>query len=642
MKNSKPFQALRQNSIPERMSETTGKKSRKMRSNDPHLLLGCSIAGLTIIMMSGSVSGQSAYTGSWENFTVISAAGVTNTGPSIVFGNIGLYPTPSITGFPPGLVANGTVYGPSPLTQIAQGDSRLTWVSLMNSSSSGNLSGIDLGSFGSSGTSAALVPDVYTFDTSAQLTGTLELNANVPNAVFVFQIGTTLTTASDARVVITGEHADCAKVYWQVGSSATLGTRTAFLGNILADISITFNTGATLLNGRAIALTGAVTLDSNSLATVEEVCVTGPGSGPGSVIVLTPDMLTPDELTAIFQMGFSAAAAQNLNIQRHLELARRTVRGSTPQSQFAPAPTGSKGGMFDSKSGLSDSKSGLTEQNAMTPQNRSWGVYLEGTDASASVDRSATAGGYEFDTRGVTLGADRRVNDNFLFGILGSYNSLDANFSSGGGIEGESYKAAIYATLFKDGWFVDALIGAGRNSYDTSRPSLLGFAEASPDGWELDTMLNAGYDIQRGNWTITPTASAAYTRVTLNSFTETGSLSPLRFPTQTQDSLRTDLGVKVAYSANFNNGMVLTPQVRVAWQHEFLDSTQSIASGFVGFPGSSFNTYGPDIDRDRLMLSAGLNVQFTPTLNAYAYYDGQLGNSNISTHSVTVGVRLEF
>lgn len=353
-------------------------------------------------------------------------------------------------------------------------------------------------------------------------------------------------------------------------------------------------------------------------------------------------MLTPDELTAIFQMGFSAAAAQNLNIQRHLESVRRGGGGSTTRSQFVPYPNDSKSGLSGGKSGLNDSKSGLMEQTVTDGQDRLWSVYLEGTGASASVDSSTNASGYDFDMRGVTLGADRRVNDNFVFGVLGSYNSLEANLSNRGSIEGDSYKGAIYATVFKDGWFVDALIGAGYNSYDTTRSSMLGFAEGSPDGWELNTLINVGYDIRNGNWTITPMASASYTRVTLNSFTETGSLAPLRFPTQNQDSLRTDLGVKISYSAIMNNGMVITPHVRLAWQHEFLDSTQSIDSGFVSAPGSTFTTYGSDMDRDHALLSAGLNVQITPTVNVYAYYDGQLGSSNSNSHSATVGVRVEF
>jgi len=110
-----------------------------------------------------------------------------------------------------------------------------------------------------------LLPGVYKFDSSAQLTGALTLNLlNNTDSLFVFQIGSTLTTASNSSVgMING--ADCCNVFWQIGSSATLGTNTDFRGNILAFTSITLNTGADITDGRALALNGAVTLDTNNI-----------------------------------------------------------------------------------------------------------------------------------------------------------------------------------------------------------------------------------------------------------------------------------------------------------------------------------------------------------------------------------------
>jgi type VI secretion system secreted protein VgrG len=123
-----------------------------------------------------------------------------------------------------------------------------------------DLSGQDLGGL-------TLQPGVYFFSSSAQLTGTLTLNnLGDPDAQFVFQIGSTLTTASDSSVVTIngGSIAGCT-VFWQVGSSATLGTDTAFEGHILALASITMNTNATILEGSALAQNGAVTLDTNTI-----------------------------------------------------------------------------------------------------------------------------------------------------------------------------------------------------------------------------------------------------------------------------------------------------------------------------------------------------------------------------------------
>ena len=125
-----------------------------------------------------------------------------------------------------------------------------------------NLTGQDLGGM-------TLLPGVYRFDSSAQLTGTLTLNllGNL-DSLFIFQIGSTLTTASDSSVVaINGVGGPtCCNVFWQVGSSATLGTDTDFLGNILTLTSITLNTGANITDGRALALNGAVTLNTNNIS----------------------------------------------------------------------------------------------------------------------------------------------------------------------------------------------------------------------------------------------------------------------------------------------------------------------------------------------------------------------------------------
>lgn len=120
------------------------------------------------------------------------------------------------------------------------------------------LTGQDLGGM-------TLKPGVYTFASSAFLTGTLTLDAQGdPNALFVFQMGSTLITASDS-LVTTINGADGCNVYWQVGSSATLGTGTDFTGHIVALTSITLTTGASITDGSALALNGAVTMDSNMI-----------------------------------------------------------------------------------------------------------------------------------------------------------------------------------------------------------------------------------------------------------------------------------------------------------------------------------------------------------------------------------------
>ena len=194
--------------------------------------------------------------GTAQSFGVLGGSTVTNTGPSVVQGDLGVSPGTAITGFPPGTVL-GAIHDNDAVAAQAQADLTTAYNQAAGQPCDEDLTGQDLGGL-------TLTPGVYCFDTSAQLTGALTLDAEGnPNAVFVFQIGSTLTTASASSVNLINGASPC-NVFWQVGSSATLGTDTDFVGTIMALTSITLNNGADI-NGRALARNGAVTMDTNDV-----------------------------------------------------------------------------------------------------------------------------------------------------------------------------------------------------------------------------------------------------------------------------------------------------------------------------------------------------------------------------------------
>jgi hypothetical protein len=232
----------------------------------PIAVIGTLLFGLTI---AANVSASSAINlGAAKQFAVLAASTVTNTGPSVINGDLGTSPGSSVTGFPPGIV-NGTIHAADGVSGQAQSDLTVAYNNAAGQSCNSDLTGQDLGGM-------TLVAGVYCFSSSAGLTGALKLNAQGnASARFIFQIGSTLTTASSSSVSLINGARPC-NVFWQIGDSATLGTSTSFVGNIMAMQSITMTTGATL-KGRALARSAAVTLDTNVIT--KSACDTNDAGG---------------------------------------------------------------------------------------------------------------------------------------------------------------------------------------------------------------------------------------------------------------------------------------------------------------------------------------------------------------------------
>jgi hypothetical protein len=251
--------------------------------------------------------------GTANSFAVLAASAVTSTGPTVIAGGyVGLSPNTlsSVTGFPAGIVNSPyAIEAANAVTLLAQSDLSTAFSTAAGlAPAGGNLTGQNLGGL-------TLTPGVYKFDSSAFLTGTLTLNdLGNPDAVFVFQIGSTLITASGSSIKTINDPDVGAvpgvSVFWQVGSSATLGTGTDFEGNILAYASITDNGGSTV-DGRLLAETAAVTLNDTVITVpLPEEQETGllPGELPGGLNASAPDtgstlLLLGSGLAALFALG---------------------------------------------------------------------------------------------------------------------------------------------------------------------------------------------------------------------------------------------------------------------------------------------------------------------------------------------------
>ena len=312
--------------------------NRSVRPTRATAAIGVAIALAAMLARPAPVHGATATIGlgAAGSFAVLAGTGITNTGPTVVNGDIGTFPTPSETGFG-SLTLNGSNHVADAVSQQAKVDLTTAY---NQAAGSGPATAVatELGG-------TTLTPGVYKSPTLA-ITGTLTLNTlGDPSAVFVFQASSTFVTATASSVVVLNGGTAC-NVFWQVGSSATLGTSSTLIGSVLASTSITATTGATV-QGRLLASNGAVTLDTNTItrpacAPSAAPITTTPSAAPSTTagVVVPASVVAPPETTAV-PTSSSAPATTATTAAASVPLAATPtpvtavpVKGDVPQVAF--------------------------------------------------------------------------------------------------------------------------------------------------------------------------------------------------------------------------------------------------------------------------------------------------------------------
>jgi len=188
---------------------------------------------------------------------------------------------------------------------------------------------------------------------------------------------------------------------------------------------------------------------------------------------------------------------------------------------------------------------------------------------------------------------------------------------------------------------VDTAVNGGLNGYDTHRTGLQGQANGQTNGGEFNGLFNTGYDFRKGAFIFGPTASFNYTYVGTGGFIERGSLAPLDIHGGSEESIRTAIGFKLRYDWKVGT-VLIKPEVRAAWQHEYGDTTYALDSNFANGAGGAFTVEGPELGRDSALLSGGFAIQWSDRFSTYVFYDGELGRTNYHVSSVSGGCRLDF
>jgi len=603
------------------------------------------------------------------SFAILGGSAITNTGPSVITGNVGLSPGTAINGFPPGIVVPPSAIFNSDATAI---EAQIQLFNLYNNLSAmpatQDLSGQNLGGL-------TLTPGVYNFSAAAQLTGSLTLNGlGNPNAVFVFNIGSALTTASASSILLING-AQGGNVFFRVGSSATLGTTTAFVGDIVALTSITLDTGAGIDCGAALAHNGAVTLDDNTITvcmasitpissilagllsinqlavanTLDNFIAAGGVLPPAFLNLLTT--LSPAALAAALTQlsGEAATAAPPAAIQAMNSFLALVVSPFDDREVTAnppnQAPLVYKASLYKAPVGF------------VAPDPRRWSTWIAAYGGAGVTDGDVVVGSHErsVDTYGVALGMDYSVMPTTIgFALAGGGTNFGLSDGLGGG-SSDLFQAAIYSRTYFNAAYVAAALAYGWDRVSTSRYVTLAGSDnltAAFSGEQIAGRIESGYRFAMPNmagwagrgWFVPYGALQAQAFFT-PSYSEgaapgSSSVFALNYASQTTTDTRTELGVWFDRIIALDDGALVALRTRTAWAHDYW-SGLDINAAFQTVPGSSFTVTGAVPAANSLLASAGAEIAFKNGFSIDCWLDTQLAAQS-QTYSGNARLRYSF
>ncbi|MDP3939635.1 MAG: ice-binding family protein [Deltaproteobacteria bacterium] len=649
--------------------------------------LAATVAALALVPI-GIFNASDVVAQELESFAILSGQTITNTGPTTILGNIGVFPGSTFTGAG-SVTQTGETYLATALAGRMQDDLTTLYNVLAGrpTSAGGNLTGQELGGL-------TLQPGVYNFDTSAGLSvgQTLILDGNGdPNAVFIFNIGSTLTLGTGSTVQLVGG-VEGSNVFYRVGSSATLGTASVMEGQIVALTSISLLTGAVIDCGAALARNGSVTLDTNTIqicdlaappitppiipvitpvvtpptppgvtppttpvaippanpvvvAEALDDFVAGGGTLPPGIAIL-PLVLTPTELADVLAelsgevgTGVSPSGMQAMNAFIDLTLSDRSGPMMTiapPPIPPQPAPPATVSVLGYGPGDVPASNLPFSGSYTALPQ-QTWGIWVAGFGERSVTKGSATLGTHRRTSEllGGALGVDYYLDPDttigFAVGVSGTRFGLSDDFGSG---TMTTYHAGIHARREFDAAYLAGALAYGYSDVSTHRTVTIAGIDrfaADFDAHNVGGHIEAGY---RLGW-ITPYAALRGQSLRTPAYSETtvagASTFALDYAARTATSLRSELGAEVEWSDTVNEDTTLVLRLRGAWAHE-LSSKTDVNASFQRVAGPSFTVAGAKPDRDSLLLSAGAEVR---TRDGF-YVAGSL-NSSFASNAYTYG-----
>jgi outer membrane autotransporter protein len=536
-----------------------------------------------------------------------------------------------------------------------------------------NLSGQDLGGL-------TLVPGVYNFGSSAQLTGTLTLNGlNNPNSVFIFNIGSTLTTASASAISLINM-AQGANVFWRVGSSATLGTSTSFAGDILALTSITLVTSASITCGAAWARNGAVTLDTNKISLC--ALISGAPGAPGGVV------LGPTGFPLFTSLLPSSASVNDFSVATGLDsaigsgvtvpLSFLNLFNLTP-SELANALT-----QLSGEAGTGAQESGFRMMNSFlsllanpfaenrglaperprpplvykapiykapaAPEPRRWSVWGAAYGGGGNINGDPNGvGSNNLTTRdfGFATGLDYRVAPDTAVGFALAGGGTSWGLAAGlGGGRSDVFQAGLYGLQQYGAAYLSGALAYGSYWANTSRTLTFAGSDtlsASYNAQSFGGRLEGGYRLTPWApfsvmpFSVIPFGVIPYAAVQAESFrtpgySESGSLGApdpfaLSYAAQTATLVRSELGSRFDHGFAQADGSSVVLFGRAAWAHDW-QSNPNLTASFLGLPTATFVVSGATPPKNLALATAGAEWFWRDGWSFMAKLDGEFAKGS--------------
>jgi uncharacterized protein with beta-barrel porin domain len=271
------------------------------------------------------------------------------------------------------------------------------------------------------------------------------------------------------------------------------------------------------------------------------------------------------------------------------------------------------------------------------------GLFITSGASFAREGARTDAPGFKSNTVNVLAGYDRRITDSLVAGVFGGYALTRGDIDNAGShTKISTGTIGGYGTYQAPGWFATAMGLYGFSDYDTTRVAVGTTNTAAFSGDHYAIRGTVGTDLRVSGWVVTPEIGLQYTRVMTDGFAERGGAAALVVGSDSSESLRSSVGARFAYDYALNGG-VLTPELRLAWLHEFSDGVRGINASFADttLPGSFITATGSAL-RDRGVIGAGLSGKLAPLTVLSVNYDAIVGSNDAVAHQVMGRIRHSF